>query len=284
MFGRRILILVPHPDDEVVACSAAIGRAQAQGSDIFALYLTNGCIARETLWPWQRSNYPYYVARRRAEAEKAAKFLDITPVGWSSRPARYLWRDLAKVYTEIQSTILRYSIDQLWVPAYEGGNADHDGLNGIAWLLRKKHRTQGADLGYVKFLFRYLTSPIGHQSSVLEFSEYNFFEGKPRAQEFPFPNGTEQTLKLTFKERQRKYEALAIYKSERRNLNYVQTERECWRPLVDYDYAGPPHLGTVWYARHQWVPFRHPRVDFTRPEEVSAAIVNALRGMDKNSL
>jgi LmbE family N-acetylglucosaminyl deacetylase len=27
--GRRILVLVPHPDDEVVGCAAAIGRARA---------------------------------------------------------------------------------------------------------------------------------------------------------------------------------------------------------------------------------------------------------------
>ena len=42
MFGQRILILVPHPDDEVVAGCAAIGRAQAAGAKIFALYLTHG--------------------------------------------------------------------------------------------------------------------------------------------------------------------------------------------------------------------------------------------------
>jgi LmbE family N-acetylglucosaminyl deacetylase len=27
MIGRRVLILVPHPDDEIVGCGAAIARA-----------------------------------------------------------------------------------------------------------------------------------------------------------------------------------------------------------------------------------------------------------------
>src|SRR5665213_307881 len=103
MFGKRILILVPHPDDEVVACAAAIGRAQGHGAQIFALYLTHGCIARETLWPWQRKNYAAYAARRRREGEKAAQFLGIAPAGWFARPARHLWRDLEEVYGDIKA-------------------------------------------------------------------------------------------------------------------------------------------------------------------------------------
>jgi LmbE family N-acetylglucosaminyl deacetylase len=56
-FGRRILVLVPHPDDEVVGVAAAIARARADGARLFALYLGHGCLSRETLWPWQRAGY-----------------------------------------------------------------------------------------------------------------------------------------------------------------------------------------------------------------------------------
>ncbi len=252
MFGKRILILVPHPDDEVVACCAAIGRARKEGAEIFALYLTHGCIARGTLWPWDRKNYDAYVARRRAEGEAVAKLLGITPVGWSPRPARHLWRELASVYDEIRAAITTHKIDQLWVPAYEGGNADHDGLNALGALL-------------------------GVLMSVIEFAEYNFFQGKANSQSFPFPNGTEQTLTPTTEEQAQKLTALAMYKSEKKNLNYIHTARECFRPFAAYDYSKPPHEGTLWYARFQWVPFRHPRVDFTKPREVCAAIMNYLR-------
>ena len=70
--------------------------------------------------------------------------------------------------------------------------------------------------------------------------------------------------------------AAAAHASERQNLNYVGVERECFRPLARYDYARAPHPGTLWYARFQWVPFCHPRVDFTAPEEVSKAILGYL--------
>lgn len=247
-FGKRILIAIPHPDDEVVGFSAAIGRAQQEGAQIFALYLTNGCIAHDTLWPWQRKHHTHYVARRKVEGEKVAAFLGITPAGWNEvRPARHLWRELAAVRKEIAAALATHNIDQLWVPAYEGGNADHDGLNAVA-------------------------QSFAPQISVLEFAEYNFHGGKARSQEFPFPNGTEITLTLTPDEQAKKRDALALYVSEQMNLDYVHAQHECFRPLASYDYNRPPHEGTLWYARFQWVPFRHPRVDFTNPQDVCGAM------------
>ena len=247
MFGRRVLICIPHPDDELVACAAAIGRAQSHGAEIFALYLTDGCLARETVWPWRRRRHGDDVARRCAEAEAVATRLGLTPVGWAARPARRLWRELPAVYAEIRAAIMLCAPDQLWIPAYEGGNPDHDGLNGLGSLL--------AD-----------------QLEVLEFAEYNFYGGRANAQQFPVPDGSEQTIVLTHDERARKSALLRLYASERENLGYVGLDKECWRKLAHYDYGRPPHPGMLWYARHQWVPFRHPRVDFTRGAEVSRAI------------
>jgi LmbE family N-acetylglucosaminyl deacetylase len=252
LFGKRILILVPHPDDEVVACCAAIGQAQQADAKIFTLYLTHGCIARETLWAWQRKNYENYVERRREEAAIVARFLGITSLNWPVRPARHLWQDMDGIHNEILIAIEQNAIDQVWVPAFEGGNPDHDALNAIASLLKDK-------------------------VSVLEFAEYNFLGGKAQSQNFPAANGNEHVLQLTPEERAIKREALKLYKSEKSNLNYVKTEREAYRPLATYLYNHPPHEGKLWYTRFQWVPFKHPRVDFTKPEEVAQSITKFLK-------
>ena len=247
MFGKRILILVAHPDDEVVACATAIARARAGGATVSALYLTHGCLARETMWSWQRKNYETIVARRRTEAETAALALGIQPVGWSSRPARHLWREMPQVFREVDAAIAQYRPDQIWVPAYEGGNPDHDALNAIG--LKCKGRL-----------------------SVLEFAEYTYFGGKVRSQSFISSEETARVIQLTPEEAKAKRKILALYTSEKGNLSSLKVKQESYRPLAAYDYAQPPHQGVLWYARFQWVPFKHPRVDFTDSAEVSAAI------------
>jgi LmbE family N-acetylglucosaminyl deacetylase len=247
MFGKNILVLVPHPDDEVVACAATLTRAQELGSRVFALYLTHGCLAKETLWSWQQKHYEAYIHRRRGEAERVAAFLKIEPIGWSLRPARHLWTNLAEVYRDIAEAVRQYTIDQIWLPAYEGGNPDHDGLNAVGQSFTR-------------------------QISVLEFAEYNFFTGHAQAQCFPYPDSSETLITLTEIERAKKLAALALYESERQNLSYIGTQQECFRPLAAYNYSQPPHPGKLWYERFQWVPFRHPRVDFTPSSAVSLAI------------
>jgi LmbE family N-acetylglucosaminyl deacetylase len=246
-FGRRILLLVPHPDDEVVGFCVTIGRAQATGSAIFALYLTHGCIPREEMWPWQRNAYETVVSIRHKEAQKAAQHLSINGLNWSPRPARKLWKELSDVHAEIAEAISVNTIDQLWVPAYEGGNPDHDGLNAAASLFRS-------------------------QISVIEFAEYNYNEHREVSQNFPHRSGHETWIDFTTDEQTKKRAALNLYTSEKFNLGYVKTERECYRPLFNYDYTQPPHAGTLWYERFHWTPFRHPRIDFTLWPEVSHAI------------
>jgi LmbE family N-acetylglucosaminyl deacetylase len=251
MFGKRILILVAHPDDEVVACAAAIARAKAQGATVAALYLTHGCLDHNTMWRWQRKNYATIVANRLSEGERAAAALGIEPLGWSSRPARHLWQNLSQVFAEVEGAIANYKPDQLWVPAYEGGNPDHDALNAIGYRLKAR-------------------------LSVLEFAEYNYFGGKARSHQFISTDDTTRVLSLTAPEQAAKKQALQLYSSEKGNLSYVKLDQESYRPLTRYDYAQPPHQGKLWYARFQWVPFNHPRVDYTDAKQVSESILHFL--------
>lgn len=247
LFGKRILLLVPHPDDEIVAACTAITHAQRHGARIFALYLTHGCVAKENMWPWQREKYDSLVIHRLQESVQVARRLNITPISYSDRPSRHLWRNLPKVHDDISKAIGDYNIDQLWIPAYEGGHSDHDGLNGLCSHYRE-------------------------HISILEFSEYNFKGGETRSNEFPSTNGTETIITLSPEEQGIKRKMLGLYESEQKNLDYIKVAQESYRPLADYDYSKPAHDGKLWYTRHQWVPFAHPRIDFTKPEEVSQAI------------
>ena len=237
MTGRRVLVLVPHPDDEVVGCAAAITRGRRDGVEFSALYLTTGVPPREALWPWQRRHYARRVERRRAEALAAAAQLDIRVVGFSDRPSRRLKHDLGEALAAIGAAIVRSGAETLWVPAWEGGHQDHDVAN-------------------------FLGSRLAGSVAVSEYALYNFAGGGIRSQRFPETRGTETVLRLDARERARKRALLALYRSERGNLAHVETEVESMRSLPRHDYTRPPHPGTLFAERFHWVPIPHPRVDF----------------------
>lgn len=250
MFGRRILVLIPHPDDEVVGCSTAIGRARAQGSSVLGAYLTNGVPVSAQLWPWQRKHCEQRVVRRREEALRAAELLGMEPAWFQDIPSRQLKESLSSTQERLVALIRDQGMDTVWAPAYEGGHQDHDVANALAGSLRGV-------------------------ADVWEFSEYNYFGGRVRSQEFISTTGAERELSLDHSERERKRQLLGIYKSERGNLRRIRGpafwQREVFRPLAEDDYTRAPHPGTLFYQRYQWVPF-HPRVDSCKPKEVCRAM------------
>ena len=247
MIAKRLLILIPHPDDEVVGCATAIGHARAAGAEISALYLTTGVPARERLWPWRRPAHDALVDRRREEARRAAAALAITPAGFLDWPSRTLKSHLDEAMASISRVLSERDIDEIWTPAWEGGHQDHDVTN-------------------------FLAARFAAKLPVREFAEYNLAGGRVQSQTFARPIGTEEVLTLTAEEARFKAGLLAIYRSERMNLRYVRLLQESLRPLVPYDYRSQPHPGRLFCERFQWVPFRHPSVDFEPPAIVRAAL------------
>jgi LmbE family N-acetylglucosaminyl deacetylase len=254
VIARRILLVLPHPDDEVVGCAAAIGRLRARGVRFFALYLTTG--VPECEWPWRRGQRAARVARRREEALCAARALGIEPVTFCSWPSRQLRAHLHEARLLTRALVREHACDCVWVPAYEGGHQDHDTAS-------------------------FLGSTLTHERLVIEYAEYNAFPGA-RSQTFPVPVGTESTIILDRREIAAKRALLGLYRSERGNLRHVRCRRESLRLQLPYDYAQPPHPGRLFYQRFQWLPFRHPRIDFTSPAEVSASLAGFPAGPDED--
>jgi len=247
MPGARILVLAPHPDDEIVACGIAALRARAAGARVFVLYLTSGVPEPATLWRWQRPRHAARVARRRAEAEAAARFLGLEPVGFRDTPSRRLVHELDRAAGDVAAAVASCSAETLWVPAFEGGHQDHDAANALA-------------------------AKLGAPLPVTEFAAYNFAGGKVTANRFASLRGGEVAIAATEAEAERKRRALRCYASERGNLRHLGATLEACRPLPAHDYAAPPHPGRLFRERFHWVPFRHPRVDFAPSAEIYRAI------------
>ncbi len=248
MLGERILILAPHPGDEVIGCAAAIGRAREKAAAVHVLFLTSGVPSVETLWPWDRDAHPKTIEQRAQEAADAAEALGIKIAAIGEVPARALKSDFRAARKTIREALDDLKIDMVWTPAYEGGHQDHDVAN-------------------------YLGSTLNVDVEVWEFAEYNSANGWWQSHRFPSPNGGEREIALTEEEKAAKRGALDRYVSMHRRLGHVTLERECFRPIAAYDYSRPPYPGLLFYQRFQWLPFRHPRVDPTKPGEVCQAII-----------
>jgi LmbE family N-acetylglucosaminyl deacetylase len=245
--ARRVLILAPHPDDEIVACGIAAARAVAAGSRVFVLHLTTGVPEREAFWPWQRAGHPARLRRRRAEAEAAAALLRLESTGFLPWPSRRLREHLDEAVTAIARALADCGAEALWVPAFEGAHQDHDAANALAAIFRGR-------------------------LPVWEFATYNFAGGRINSNRFPAENGSEIVFDPSPAEVTRKQQALACYASERGNLAYIRVEREVCRPLPPHDYGAPPHPGKLFRERFHWVPFQHPRIDFAPSAEVYGEI------------
>ena len=241
--ARRILILAPHPDDEIVACGIAALRARAAGAHVSVLYLTTGVPERAALSPWQRPRHAAWVRRRRDEALLAAALLGLDPAGFRDTPSRRLRCGLDAAAAEVAAALAQRGAEALWVPAFEGGHQDHDAANALA-------------------------SRVAGKLPVWEFAAYNFAGGRIGANRFADRCVGEVTLEPFPAEAELKRRALACYVSERGNLRHLGLDREMCRPLAPHDYATPPHPGRLFRERFHWVPFRHPRVDFVPSAEV----------------
>ena len=245
--GRRILVLAPHPDDEIVACGIAAMRARATGSRVFVLYLTTGVPERKAFWAWQRGAHAGRIARRRAEALAAAALLGLEPLGFGETPSRRLRENLDAAADRVARAVAQCGADALWVPAFEGGHQDHDAANAVA-------------------------ARFAQRLPIWEYAAYNYAGGAVRSNRFTAPQAKEIAIDATPQEAALKGQALACYRSERGNLGHVGTMRERARPLPAYDYGARPHPGRLFRERFHWVPFRHPRVDFAPSAEVYRVI------------
>ena len=246
---KKVLFIIPHPDDEIVGSCCIIRRYIVDKKKIFLFFVTNGVISKSSTWFWKKKKIKNMIDIRKKEMKLSVEKLGVKTIYFQNISTRTLKDKIFETYAKIRKIIVLKKIDAIFCPAYEGGHQDHDVSNFICSKLTK----------YCK---------------VYEFPEYNFFKNTINCNKFIKNEKNSTIFKLTEEEKEFKKNCLKIYKSEKKNLNFVNTHTESFRPLKGYDYSKPAHSGVLFYRRFSLFSW-HPRVDGDKPEDVCKKITES---------
>lgn len=117
---NKILIIAPHPDDEILGCGASIRKKINEGNDVFVLVLTNANIGMPEFY--SKSS----IENVRKEASDAHNFLGIKQTIFKDFPAPILDQfPIARMAQEINDIILDLGINCVYVPHRGDIHIDH---------------------------------------------------------------------------------------------------------------------------------------------------------------
>jgi LmbE family N-acetylglucosaminyl deacetylase/O-antigen/teichoic acid export membrane protein len=129
----RLLVLAPHPDDEILGCGALIARAQAGGHSVHVVVATDGSMSS----PASKLLPPPDLGRIRAREMQAAREALGLPqsalAGLQIRDGQ-LERHLDELVAAIKDILVLHRPDRLFLNSRDDPHPDHQALNRAAML------------------------------------------------------------------------------------------------------------------------------------------------------
>jgi LmbE family N-acetylglucosaminyl deacetylase len=224
------LILVAHPDDEVIGFGAIMQKMQRA----LVVFATDGAPHDPFFWKEYGSRQAYAEVRRQ-EAKHALSLVgaeplflsDVVPDGIADQR---LFCCLPEAADALEDLLLKIAPDCLLTLSYEGGHPDHDSACFLASVL-------GRRMGIPVW-----EGPLYHRNE----------DGSSAVQTFPQITGKELEFSVEESALAKKIEMFHAYKSQKLVLDGFRPERECLRPIMEYDFTRPPLPWKLNYEYWQW--------------------------------
>ena len=248
----RLLVVLAHPDDEVLALGARLERlALARLVTVTDGAPEDGADARQhgfsTLEGYREARAAELAAALRhagLPAHVAHPFPALPPVP-DQRAALHLeelTRGLAAVLDE-------FAPEAVLTHPYEGGHPDHDACAfavHAALRLRAAAPVPVADRRAAPLL---LEAPFYHAGGGRDGDGDSRMRTGTFLDEDRFPA---LRLALSSQEQENKRARLACFPTQADTLRQFGTERECFRRAPAYDFSLPPHRGKLLYECFPW--------------------------------
>lgn len=224
------VVLVAHPDDEVIAFGALMQHMKRA----FVIFATDGAPRDEYFWKQCGSREAYAEVRRR-EAREALAIVGAQPVFLVDHAEggiadQELFRRLPEAIHACEAILARLRPDCLLTLAYEGGHPDHDACCFIASRIGRHHNIPVWE------------SPLYHRDA----------EGGAAAQKFPALTGLEIEFSVEDEALQKKLRMFHTYQSQKLVLEGFRPAIERFRPMADYDFTRRPLPWKLNYEIWQW--------------------------------
>lgn len=238
----RLLIVLAHPDDEVLALGARLERL----SESRILTLTDGAPADgndafhhgfQSLADYRKARHAELLAalaHAGVPADVAAPFSALPPVP----DQRAAWH-LEELTRGLLTVLGEFSPEAVLTHPYEGGHPDHDACAFVvhtALRIRRANPNEAAEP-------LLLEAPFYHHGE----------NGCMRTGQFLPPECSPSlSLQLSPEEQTNKRARLACFRSQAETLSQFGTESESFRVAPAYDFSQPPHKGKLLYECYPW--------------------------------
>jgi len=224
------LILVAHPDDEVIACGALM---QGMKKPV-VIFSTDGAPHDGGFWK-QYGSRPAYAAIRRREAELALEIVGARPVFLADQvdggiADQELFRNLNVAVTAVEKIVTQLEPNCILTLAYEGGHPDHDAACFVASMVGRRTAIPVWE------------SPLYHRND----------DGVGVIQTFPRTRGTEVIVPVEGTQLEKKIRMFGHYRSQGLLIDSFRPQHETYRPIADYDFTQPPLPWKLNYELWQW--------------------------------
>lgn len=222
----KVMLVVAHPDDEVIGVGSRLGWF----AHLMLVHVTDGAPANMT----DATQYGFgtrqeYARARREELNCALAEARATPeLVELGVPDQEATNNIPAIAQHIRELAQRFKPDLILTHPYEGGHPDHDACACAVQL-------------------------AGPRVPRCEFASYHAKDGCFHCSDFlPGYNGEVLTIELDSAQRQQKARMIACFRTQQRTLAGFGTELERYRHAPVYDFTQPPHPGTLYYEMFPW--------------------------------
>jgi N-acetylglucosamine malate deacetylase 2 len=250
--GRRLMVVVAHPDDEVLFAGGQFSTCAQLG----IVHVTDGAPSIRVARAKGFASLDAYAEARRTELQAALDVAGLTAsyrnLGYRDQLASFHMPAIAK---DLVKTIGEWTPDIVLTHAYEGGHMDHD-ATAFAVAAATRHRPDGLQ--------------------VWEMACYHRQDGRPVQGSFPRDRfGPGRVLTLSAEAEAVKRRMLACFASQAALIGAFPTGHECVRPAPPHDFTRAPVDEPLNYESEVWgMQGRHWRA-------LAAASTEALEGQGR---